>query len=94
MMADHAATRTESAVQTVQRYAKGITATVGALLTSGAVVLPDNVAPWVALGMAAVTAVATTAIPNRKPEVPTTTAPTTTAGYPDDQKYEPGDAIV
>lgn len=92
-MGDHEATSTTSAVETVKRYAKGITATVGALLTSGAVVLPDNVAPWVALGMAALTAIATTAIPNAaKPgDVPNDHSP---AGYPNAAKTEPGDALL
>lgn len=88
-MGDHEAmSSTATAVATVQRYSKGIAATVGALLTSGAFVLPDNVAPWVSLGMAALTAVATVAVPTtagRQEE--------TTAGYPDALKTEPDDAL-
>lgn len=81
-------TGTAAAVATVQRYSKGIAATVGALLTSGAFVLPDNIAPWVSLGMAALTAVATVAVP--------TTAgrqEQSSAGYPDALKTEPADAL-
>jgi len=88
-MGDHEATTgTATAIATVQRYSKGIAATVGALLTSGAFVLPDNVAPWVSLGMAALTAVATVAVP--------TTAgrqEQSSAGYPDALKSEPVDAL-
>lgn len=58
----------------LQQYAKAIVSLVGAILTAGAFTLPDDVQPWVGLGMAVLTAIATYAVPNTKP------APTLGAG--------------
>ncbi|QKS15676.1 hypothetical protein HUN59_05110 [Curtobacterium sp. Csp2] len=52
----------------VQQYAKAIVSLVGAVLTAGAFTLPDEVQPWVGLGMAVLTAVATYAVPNKPAE--------------------------
>lgn len=54
----------------VQQYAKAIVSLVGAILTAGAFTLPDEAQPWVGLGLAILTAVATYAVPN-KPAVTT-----------------------
>lgn len=48
----------------VQQYAKAIVSLVGAILTAGAFTLPDDAQPWVGLGMAVLTAIATYAVPN------------------------------
>lgn len=53
----------------VQQYAKAIVSLVGAILTAGAFTLPDEAQPWVGLGLAILTAVATYAVPN-KPAAP------------------------
>jgi hypothetical protein len=88
-MGDHEqASKAGTAIATVQQYAKGIVALVGSVLTAGVFVLPDDVQPWVGLGMAALTAVATYRVPNRKPA-----DEETTAGYPDALKSEPEDAL-
>ncbi|WIA98023.1 hypothetical protein [Curtobacterium sp. MCBA15_004] len=58
---------TAAQLAAVQRYAKAITALVGAVLTAGVVVLPDDVQLWVGLGMAVLTTVGTYAVPNRPP---------------------------
>jgi hypothetical protein len=91
-MARHEKAGGPDAVATVQRYAKAITAGVGAVLTSGAVVLPDNIAPWVALGMAALTGIATATVRNRPP-TDSSSDDVTSAGYPDADKWEPPDAL-
>jgi hypothetical protein len=49
---------------TIQQYAKAIVALVGAILTAGAFALPDEAQPWVGLGLAILTAIATYRIPN------------------------------
>jgi hypothetical protein len=51
----------------VQQYAKAIVSLVGAILTAGAFTLPDEAQPWVGLGLAILTAVATYAVPNTAP---------------------------
>lgn len=88
-MGDHEETTTVgTALERVQQYAKGIVALGGAVLTAGVFVLPDDIQPWVGLGMAALTAVATYRVPNAKPA-----DEETTAGYPDALKTEPEDAL-
>jgi hypothetical protein len=88
-MGDHEkTTKAATALSTVQQYAKTIVALVGSVLTAGVVTLPDDVAPWVGLGMAVLTTVATYAVPNRQPP-----AEQTSAGYPDALKTEPDDAL-
>ncbi|MBT1633756.1 hypothetical protein [Curtobacterium flaccumfaciens] len=88
-MGDHkAATKAGDALASVQRYAKAIVALVGSVLTAGVFTLPDEVQPWVGLGMAVLTTVGTYVVPNAKPA-----ADETTAGYPDALKTEPGDAL-
>lgn len=52
----------------IQQYAKAIVSLVGAILTAGAFTLPDDVQPWVGLGMAVLTAIATYAVPNKQPD--------------------------
>ncbi len=49
----------------VQKYAKAIVSLVGAVLTAGVFVLPSELQPWVGLGMAVLTAIATYATPNK-----------------------------
>jgi hypothetical protein len=88
MGAHEQTTTTASAIAKVQECAKGITAIVGAVLTAGVFVLPDDIQPWVGLGMAALTGIATYRVPNRKPA-----AEQTSAGYPDALKTEPADAL-
>lgn len=88
-MGDHEArTSASDALATVQRYAKAIVALVGSVLTAGVFTLPDEAQPWVGLGMAVLTTIATYVVPNgtRKEEE-------TTAGYPDALKTEPDDAL-
>lgn len=51
-------------MQKLQQYAKAIVALVGAVLTAGAFTLPDEVQPWVGLGMAILTAIATYGVKN------------------------------
>ena len=88
-MGDHEKTTGAAvAIATVQQYAKGIVALVGSVLTAGVFTLPDEVQPWVGLGMAVLTAAGTYAVPNAKPA-----AEQTTAGYPDALKSEPADAL-
>lgn len=65
----------------VQQYAKAIVSLVGAVLTAGAFTLPDEVQPWVGLGMAVLTAVATYAVPNK----PAADSP--------DHRAEPGEHV-
>lgn len=60
----------------VQQYAKAIVTLVGAILTAGAFTLPDEAQPWVGLGLAILTAVATYAVPNKSESPATTTPPT------------------
>jgi hypothetical protein len=48
----------------VQKYAKAIVAFVGAFLTAGSAFIPAEWAPWVSLGLAVVTTVATYQVPN------------------------------
>lgn len=54
----------------LQQYAKAIVSLVGAILTAGAFTLPDEAQPWVGLGLAVLTAVATYAVPNKTPADP------------------------
>lgn len=54
----------------LQQYAKAIVTLVGAVLTAGVFVLPDEAQPWVGLVMAVLTAIATYATPNKKPSTP------------------------
>jgi hypothetical protein len=49
---------------TIQQYAKAIVSLVGAILTAGAFTLPDEAQPWVGLGLAILTAIATYVVPN------------------------------
>jgi hypothetical protein len=77
-----------AAIAKVQECAKGVVAIVGAVLTAGVFVLPDDVQPWVGLGMAALTGIATYQVRNRTPA-----AEQTSAGYPDALKSEPEDAL-
>ncbi|UXZ57102.1 hypothetical protein [Curtobacterium sp. Arg-1] len=51
-------------MQKLQQYAKAIVALVGSILTAGAFTLPDEVQPWVGLGMAVLTAIATYGVKN------------------------------
>lgn len=55
----------------LQQYAKAIVSLVGAILTAGAFTLPDEAQPWVGLGLAVLTAVATYAVPNKTEPVAT-----------------------
>ncbi|MBT1675998.1 hypothetical protein [Curtobacterium aurantiacum] len=88
-MGDHEkTTSTASAIGTVQRYAKALVALVGSVLTAGVFTLPDEAQPWVGLGMAVLTTVATYAVPNATPP-----EEVTSAGYPDGLKTEPEDAL-
>lgn len=88
-MGDHEkATTAGTALATVQQYAKTIAALIGSVLTAGVVTLPNDVAPWVGLGTAVLTAIATYAVPNRQHP-----AEQTSAGYPDALKTEPDDAL-
>lgn len=88
-MGDHEqTTKAGTALATVQQYAKAIVALVGSVLTAGVFTLPAEAQPWVGLGMAVITTVATYAVPNRTPA-----AEQTTAGYPDGLKTEPDDAL-
>ncbi|PZE84150.1 hypothetical protein [Curtobacterium sp. MCBD17_032] len=88
-MGDHEKPTTAGAtLAVVQQYAKAIVAGVGAVLTAGAITLPDDVAPWVGLGMALLTTAATYKVPNTRPP-----AEETSAGYPDALKTEPDDAL-
>lgn len=48
----------------IQKYAKAIVALVGSVLTAGVFVLPDEIQPWVGLGMAVLTTVATYQVKN------------------------------
>lgn len=54
----------------IQQYAKAIVSLVGAILTAGAFTLPDEAQPWVGLGMAVLTAIATYAVPNKADTTP------------------------
>lgn len=67
----------------LQQYAKAIVSLVGAILTAGAFTLPDEAQPWVGLGLAVLTAVATYAVPNKQ-VVPTMT---------DNDALVPGDGL-
>lgn len=87
-MGAHERTSSVSGIATVQRYAKAIVALAGSVLTAGVFTLPDEVQPYVGLGMAVLTTIATYATPNATPaDEPTT------AGYPDALKSEPDDAL-
>lgn len=52
-------------MDTIQKYAKAIVALVGSVLTAGVFVLPDEVQPWVGLGLAVLTTVATYQVKNK-----------------------------
>lgn len=59
-----------SILRKIQETAKAIVALVGAVLTAGVFVLPDDVQVYVGLGVAILTAIGTYAIPNADPTRP------------------------